>query len=80
MAPVWTASGWLACILDLRQPLAGLATPVTDAARAIVDAILDDGGPMRYGCDPMSDGMLAAWRNSTDEELMGGMLQAFLPD
>jgi NAD(P)-dependent dehydrogenase (short-subunit alcohol dehydrogenase family) len=67
-------------ILDLRQPLAGQATPVTDAARAIADAIMDDGGPMRYGCDPLSDGMLAAWRNSTDEELMGGMLQAFLPD
>ena len=30
----------------------------TDAAVRIVDAILDDGGPMRYGCDPLSVGPL----------------------
>jgi NAD(P)-dependent dehydrogenase (short-subunit alcohol dehydrogenase family) len=67
-------------VFDLRQPLTGQATPVVDAARAIVDAIMDEGGPMRYGCDPLSDGMLEAWRSSTDEEFMSGMLGAFLPD
>ena len=48
------------------------------AASAIVDAILDDGGPMRYGCDPLSEGMLDAWRGSSDEDFMAGMLRAFL--
>jgi NAD(P)-dependent dehydrogenase (short-subunit alcohol dehydrogenase family) len=67
-------------VLDLRRPLAGQATPAADAARAIVDAIMDDGGPMRYGCDRLSDGMLDAWRSSTDEEFMTGMLRAFLSD
>ena len=38
-----------------------------DAARAIVDAILDDLGPMRYGCDPLSDGLLDLWRQADDE-------------
>jgi NAD(P)-dependent dehydrogenase (short-subunit alcohol dehydrogenase family) len=65
-------------VLDLRQPLTGQATPAADAARAIVDAIVDEGGPMRYGCDPLSDGMLEAWRGATDEEFMSGMLKAFL--
>jgi len=38
-----------------------------DAAVRIVDAILDDGGPMRYGCDPLSVGLLDLWRQSDDE-------------
>ena len=33
-----------------------------EAARRIVDAILDDDGPLRYGCDDLSEGMLAGWR------------------
>src|SRR5574341_1326357 len=41
--------------------------PAGDAARLIVDAILDDDGPMRYGCDPMSTGMIDAWRRASDE-------------
>ncbi len=39
------------------------------AAVAIVDAVLDDDGPMRYGCDPISDGMLQLWRTSDDETM-----------
>lgn len=39
------------------------------AATMIVDALLDDAGPMRYGCDPMSVGMLDLWRQSDDETL-----------
>jgi NAD(P)-dependent dehydrogenase (short-subunit alcohol dehydrogenase family) len=41
------------------------------AARAIVDAILDDSGPLRYGCDPLSVGMLDLWRQSDDESMYG---------
>ncbi len=43
--------------------------PPRDAAVRIVDAILDDGGPMRYGCDPLSIGLLDAWRQSDDETM-----------
>jgi NAD(P)-dependent dehydrogenase (short-subunit alcohol dehydrogenase family) len=59
--------------------VAGMVTPVEEAARMIADAILDDDGPMRYGCDPMSTGLLDAWRTSTDEEFMQGMLDALSP-
>jgi NAD(P)-dependent dehydrogenase (short-subunit alcohol dehydrogenase family) len=40
-----------------------------DAAVLIADAILDDGGPMRYGCDPLSIGLLELWRQSDDEAM-----------
>jgi NAD(P)-dependent dehydrogenase (short-subunit alcohol dehydrogenase family) len=49
-------------------------TPVTDAARAIVAAILDDSGPLRYGCDPMGNALLEWWRAVSDEEMMRSML------
>lgn len=54
----------------LRQESADpmVATP-RDAATRIVDAILDDTGPMRYGCDPLSDGLLDIWRRSDDEAM-----------
>jgi NAD(P)-dependent dehydrogenase (short-subunit alcohol dehydrogenase family) len=37
------------------------------AAAAVVDAILDDTGPMRYGCDPVSLELLELWRGCDDE-------------
>jgi NAD(P)-dependent dehydrogenase (short-subunit alcohol dehydrogenase family) len=37
------------------------------AATAIVDAIIDSEGPLRYGCDPVSLELLALWRQSDDE-------------
>ena len=40
-----------------------------DAAALIVDAILDDRGPLRYGCDPLSIGLLDLWRQSDDEAM-----------
>jgi NAD(P)-dependent dehydrogenase (short-subunit alcohol dehydrogenase family) len=49
---------------DHADPL--VASPSVAAAR-IVDAILDTSGPMRHGCDPMSDGLLDLWRQSDDE-------------
>ena len=39
----------------------------TRAASAIVDAILDTSGPMRYGCDPVSLELLDLWRQCDDE-------------
>ncbi len=37
------------------------------AAKAVVDAILDSTGPMRYGCDPISLELLDLWRQCDDE-------------
>jgi hypothetical protein len=48
-----------------------------DAAIAIVDAILESDGPMRYGCDPVSHELLELWRRHDDEtvyELTGQSL------
>jgi NAD(P)-dependent dehydrogenase (short-subunit alcohol dehydrogenase family) len=56
--------------------VASLVYPVADAANLIVDAIVADDGPMRYGCDPLSSGMLEGWRNASDEEFMTGMLKS----
>lgn len=42
-------------------------SPADHAATQIVDAILDDAGPMRHGCDPISNGLLDLWRQSDDE-------------
>jgi NAD(P)-dependent dehydrogenase (short-subunit alcohol dehydrogenase family) len=39
------------------------------AATAVVDAILDEKGPMRYGCDPISLELLELWRQCDDETL-----------
>jgi len=46
-----------------------LVSSPADAATLIVDAILDDRGPMRYGCDPLSVGLLDIWRQSDDEAM-----------
>jgi NAD(P)-dependent dehydrogenase (short-subunit alcohol dehydrogenase family) len=45
-----------------------VATPAA-AAALIVDAIMEDDGPMRYGCDPLSIGLLDVWRQSDDETM-----------
>jgi len=52
-------------------------TSTNEAARAIVDAILDDDAPLRVACDPLAAGMLEAWRATSDEELMRSMLSAW---
>jgi NAD(P)-dependent dehydrogenase (short-subunit alcohol dehydrogenase family) len=46
-----------------------MVEPVDAAARMIVDALLADGGPMRYSCDPLGIGLLDLWRTSDDETL-----------
>jgi NAD(P)-dependent dehydrogenase (short-subunit alcohol dehydrogenase family) len=52
-----------------RMQITDQYTPAAVAAAAIRAAILDDGGPMRYGCDPLSDGMLGMWRSMSDEDI-----------
>jgi NAD(P)-dependent dehydrogenase (short-subunit alcohol dehydrogenase family) len=37
------------------------------AAEAIVAAIVDADGPLRHGCDPLGQGMLAGWQHTDDE-------------
>ena len=48
-----------------REAADPLVSSPADAASLIVDAILDDAGPMRYGCDPLSIGLLELWRTPT---------------
>ncbi len=50
------------------------------AAGLIVDAICDDAGPMRYGCDPLSIGMLDLWRQSDDETMFTLMGKSLLDE
>jgi NAD(P)-dependent dehydrogenase (short-subunit alcohol dehydrogenase family) len=52
-----------------REAADPLVSPPADAAALIADAILDDTGPMRYGCDPLSVGLLDLWRQSDDEAM-----------
>jgi NAD(P)-dependent dehydrogenase (short-subunit alcohol dehydrogenase family) len=63
-----------------KSMVAEMIQPAADAARLIVDAILDDDGPMRSGCDPMGSGLIDAWRRTTDEEMMRGMLEQLVPE
>ncbi len=60
-----------------RQGVEAMVTSVEDAATAIVDAILDDDAPLRVGCDPLSVGMLEAWRTQSDEQFQRSMLPAW---
>jgi NAD(P)-dependent dehydrogenase (short-subunit alcohol dehydrogenase family) len=48
------------------------------AASAIVDAIVDSSGPMRYGCDPVSDELIDLWRQSDDETVFALTGQSLL--
>jgi NAD(P)-dependent dehydrogenase (short-subunit alcohol dehydrogenase family) len=48
------------------------------AASAIVDAIVDSSGPMRYGCDPVSNELIDLWRQSDDETVFALTGQSLL--
>lgn len=52
-------------------------TRPADAARSIVDDILDDDAPLRVGCDPVSEAILESWRNSSDIERLAGTRATF---
>jgi NAD(P)-dependent dehydrogenase (short-subunit alcohol dehydrogenase family) len=54
-----------------------MTTSAEEAADAVVDAVCDDGGPLRYGCDDLARGLLDAWRATPDEELARAMMQGF---
>jgi NAD(P)-dependent dehydrogenase (short-subunit alcohol dehydrogenase family) len=60
-----------------RQGIDAMITSTSDAARAIADGILDDDAPLRLGCDPLSIGMLDAWRGQPDEAFQQSMLPAW---
>ncbi len=60
-----------------RQGVRSAYTPAPEAARRIVDAICDDEGPLRYGCDPLSEGMLAGWETTDNDKWVRGMLRSF---
>lgn len=60
-----------------RQGIRDQYTPAAEAARRIVDAICADGGPLRYGCDDLSEGMLAGWNGTDNARWVGGMLKSF---
>jgi NAD(P)-dependent dehydrogenase (short-subunit alcohol dehydrogenase family) len=61
-----------------RQGIRDAYTPASEAARRIADAILDDDGPLRYGCDDMSEGMLEGWRSvASDDAWLRPMFDAF---
>lgn len=55
-----------------------LVQPVEHAAAAIADAIADDDGPMRHGCDPLGSGLLDLWRQSDDETMWRLMGEGFV--
>jgi NAD(P)-dependent dehydrogenase (short-subunit alcohol dehydrogenase family) len=67
-----------------RESADPMVSPAAEAAVLIVDAIFDDQGPMRYGCDPLSVGLLEVWRQSDDEamfKLIGqSLLDSLEPD
>jgi NAD(P)-dependent dehydrogenase (short-subunit alcohol dehydrogenase family) len=60
-----------------RQGIRDQYTPAGEAARRIVDAIFDDDGPLRYGCDDLSEGMLTGWNGTDNARWVGGMLKSF---
>jgi NAD(P)-dependent dehydrogenase (short-subunit alcohol dehydrogenase family) len=68
--------------MALRQRELNAAAPealeVADAARAVVDAIVDDGGPMRYGTSDDSNAALEAWRATSDEDRMVTFIERFV--
>ena len=60
-----------------RQAVRASYTPAVVAARRIVDAICADDGPLRYGCDDLSEMMLTGWNTTDNAQWVGGMLSSF---
>ena len=65
-------------VTRLRASSASHPVPAAEAARAIVGAVLEDDGPLRHGCDPLGDALLAHWRTVSDEDMMRSMLDGML--
>ncbi len=64
---------------EQRSAIRDAYTPADVAAARVVDAIEDADGPMRYGCDPVSDGLLAGWRTTPHDQWFAQMLGAMQP-
>lgn len=62
-----------------RTQFAKPPTPGSVAAKAIIDAILDEDGPMRYGTDDGSIANLEKWRNQRDEVIYKETVSIFEP-
>ena len=60
-----------------RQGVRASYTPAAVAARRIVDAICAGDGPLRYGCDDLSEMMLTGWNTTDNAQWVGGMLTSF---
>ena len=52
-----------------RKSVEPYITPVEQAAAAIRDAILADGGPLRWSCDKLGGQLLRAWQDNPDRTL-----------
>ena len=58
-----------------RQQILDQYTPADEAARRIVDTIESADTPLtRVGCDPMADGMVAAWKAQSHDAMMSSIL------
>ena len=60
-----------------RQGVRSAYTQADEAARRIVDAICADDGPLRSGCDDLSEGMLTGWNATDNAQWVRGMLRSF---
>lgn len=56
-----------------------LVTPPAEAARRIVEAILDDDAPLRVACDPLGEAMLGAAGDTEAETRMRGFMAGLAP-
>jgi len=65
-------------MMDSRGRIADATVSAASAAARIVDAILDDSGPLRSGSDPMGDALLASSRRSSDIERLAEALDHYL--
>lgn len=64
-------------VAQLRAGTIESATPVEVAARLIVDRALDPDGPVRVGCDPLGDALLAAFETTPEPEHLAAYAAAF---
>jgi NAD(P)-dependent dehydrogenase (short-subunit alcohol dehydrogenase family) len=63
---------------DRRNAHRDLYTPADVAAAFVVDAIVDDGAPLRNGCDPVSTQVIASWAETNGAVWSRRSFEAFL--
>jgi len=64
-------------MMGSRDAIRAVAVSPEVAATRIVDAVLDDRGPLRTSCDPMGDDLLERWRTTSDVERLGDALRRY---